>query len=112
MNVLVRPSMYNSWHDIEVYHRNKPVSARNGTEKVTIVGNICETGDILASDRILPKIEEEDIICVLDSGAYGFSMASNYNNRLRPAEVLIGLDGKDRLIRRREELEDLMTFFP
>ncbi len=112
MNVLVRPSMYNSWHDIEIYRRNLPVNDKLGSEEVTVVGNICETGDILASDRMLPKIEEGDILCILDAGAYGYSMASNYNNRLRPAEVMIGLDGKDRLIRRREELEDLMFLFP
>lgn len=112
MNVLVRPSMYDSWHDIEVYRNDLPVDDLDGKEEVTIVGNICETGDILASKRLLPRIKEGDIICVLDAGAYGYSMASNYNNRLRPAEVMIGTDGKDRLIRRREELQDLTHLFP
>ncbi|MBN1891273.1 MAG: diaminopimelate decarboxylase [Clostridiales bacterium] len=112
MNVLVRPSMYDSWHDIEVYRNDLPLDDLEGTEEVTIVGNICETGDILASNRLLPRIKEGDILCVLDAGAYGYSMASNYNNRLRPAEVMIGTDGQDRLIRRREELRDLMNLFP
>ncbi|MBQ4325554.1 MAG: diaminopimelate decarboxylase, partial [Mailhella sp.] len=73
----------------------------------TIVGNICESGDILAKDRALPRIEQGDVIAMLDAGAYGFVMASTYNHRLRPAEVLIGADGRARLIRRRETLDDL-----
>ncbi|MDX1358506.1 MAG: diaminopimelate decarboxylase, partial [Clostridia bacterium] len=62
-------------------------------------------------ERELPIIEEGDIIGVMDAGAYGFSMSSNYNNRLRPAEVLIASDGSVRLIRRRDTLEDLMRNF-
>ena len=112
MNVLVRPSMYNVWHDIEIYRDGCPVDDSHGSEAVTVVGNICETGDVLAANRMLPMIKEGDLVCVLDAGAYGYSMASCYNNRLRPAEVMIGLDGVDRLIRRREELDDLLTLFP
>jgi diaminopimelate decarboxylase len=112
MNVLVRPSMYNVWHDIEIYRAGRPVGGDHGCETVTVVGNICETGDVLAANRMLPMIREGDLVCVLDAGAYGYSMASCYNNRLRPAEVMIGLDGVDRLIRRREDLDDLMTLFP
>ena len=108
-NVLLRPVMYDSYHDIEIYRKSDKSSARN--EQVRIVGNICETGDIIAKDRMLPEIFEEDVIGVLDSGAYGFAMSSNYNNRLRPAEVLINEDGSHRLIRRRESLEDLVTTF-
>ena len=108
-NVLLRPVMYDSYHDIEIYRKSDKPSARS--EQVRIVGNICETGDIIAKDRMLPEIFEEDIIGVLDSGAYGFAMSSNYNNRLRPAEVLIDEDGSHRLIRRRENLEDLLTTF-
>ena len=111
MNVLVRPSMYDSWHDIELFRHGQPVEDSN-VETVTVVGNICESGDILAKERELPVIREEDVICVLDAGAYGYSMCSNYNNRLRPAEVLIGSDGEPRLIRRRDTLEDLMRCFP
>lgn len=105
-NVLIRPVMYNSHHDIEVYKKNGIKPAEN--EKVTIVGNICENGDILAEDAILPKIEEGDVIGVLDAGAYGYVMSSNYNNRLRPAEILIKQDGEKQVIRRRDTLEDLI----
>jgi diaminopimelate decarboxylase len=75
------------------------------------VGNICETGDIVAKDRELPEIREKDIIGILDSGAYGYVMSSNYNNRLRPAEVLIQTDGSHRLVRRRDTLDDLTRNF-
>ena len=105
-NVLARPVMYASHHDIEIYKKNNSLSGEN--EAVTIVGNICESGDILARDVLLPKIEEGDILGVLDGGAYGYVMSSNYNNRLRPAEVLIKEDGKAKIIRRRDTLEDLM----
>ena len=108
-NVLIRPAMYDSYHDIEIYRRSGKSSVTN--EQVRIVGNICETGDIIAKDRMLPEIFVEDILGVLDSGAYGFAMSSNYNNRLRPAEVLIDKDGNHRLIRRRENLEDLVRTF-
>jgi diaminopimelate decarboxylase len=108
-NVLVRPVMYDSHHDIEIYRENDTPSLKE--ETVRIVGNICETGDIIAKDRILPEIIENDILGVLDSGAYGYSMSSNYNNRLRPAEVLIEPDGNPRLIRRRDTLDDLVRNF-
>jgi diaminopimelate decarboxylase len=104
-NVLIRPAMYDSHHDIEMY-RNDSIIKSEKTEPVTVVGNICETGDILAKDRELPEVKEGDLIGIMDAGAYGYSMASNYNNRLRPAEVLIGLDGNPRLIRRRDTFED------
>ncbi len=78
---------------------------------MNIVGNICETGDIIAKDRKLPEIIEKDILGVLDSGAYGYSMSSNYNSRLRPAEVLIESDGNPRIIRRRDTLDDLVRNF-
>jgi len=109
-NVLIRPAMYDSHHDIELYRNDMVVKAEK-TEPVTVVGNICETGDIIANDREMPKAQEGDIIGVMDAGAYGYSMSSNYNNRLRPAEVLIGLDGSPRLIRRRDTFEDLMRGF-
>jgi diaminopimelate decarboxylase len=108
-NVLLRPAMYDSHHDVEIYRTNGTPSLKE--ESVRIVGNICETGDIIAKDRILPEIFEKDILGVLDSGAYGYSMSSNYNNRLRPAEVLIQSDGTSRLIRRRDTLEDLVRNF-
>lgn len=108
-NVLIRPVMYNSHHDIEIYRKDSKPSQKE--EVVNIVGNICETGDMIAKDRDLPEIFENDILGVLDSGAYGYSMSSNYNCRLRPAEVLIDLEGNPRLIRRRDTLEDLVMNF-
>ena len=105
-NVLVRPVMYGSHHDIEIYRKSDQKSEKK--ETVRIVGNICETGDIIAKDRELPEIFEGDIIGVMDAGAYGFTMSSNYNSRLRPAEVLITKNGSDVLVRRRDTFEDLV----
>ncbi|HEX9061125.1 MAG TPA: diaminopimelate decarboxylase [Clostridia bacterium] len=109
-NVLMRPVLYDSYHDIEVYKKG---DAKGSSEQlnVTIVGNICESGDILAKGRFLPEIKKGDIIGVMDAGAYGYSMSSNYNNRLRPAEVLIEKGGDARLIRRRETFEDIIQTF-
>lgn len=105
-NVLLRPVMYNSHHDIEIYKKNNEQTYEK--EEVTVVGNICESGDILAQNIVLPKIEKGDILGILDAGAYGYVMSSNYNNRLRPAEVLIKENGETKIIRRRDTLEDLM----
>lgn len=105
-NVLARPIIYNSHHDIEVYKKNNNLPGES--EEVTIVGNICESGDILSENIVLPQIQEGDIIGVLDAGAYGYVMSSNYNNRLRPAEVLIKENGEIEIIRRRDKLEYLM----
>jgi diaminopimelate decarboxylase len=109
-NVLMRPVLYDSYHDLEVY-RDGCLVKETPTGAVTVVGNICESGDIIAKDRVLPSVKEEDIIGVMDAGAYGFAMSSNYNNRLRPAEVLIQTDGNPVLIRRRETVEDLLRCF-
>lgn len=111
MNVLVRPSMYDSWHDIEILRDGKPLS-REKLETVSVCGNICESGDLLAKDREMPVgIEKGDLACVLDTGAYGYSMCSTYNSRPRPAEVLITLEGEVKQIRRRETIEDLTRLF-
>ena len=75
-------------------------------EEVTIVGNICESGDILAKDRKLPEIFKGDIFGILDAGAYGFTMASNYNSRPLASEILV-TDGKCNVVRERETFEDL-----
>lgn len=107
MNVLARPVLYESYHEIEVYKKSGE-QASEDLEKVTVVGNICESGDIMAKDRWLPEISEGDFLGIMDAGAYGYAMSSNYNNRLRPAEVLIKEDGSTELIRKRETLEDLM----
>lgn len=101
LNHLIRPMMYDAYHEIV------NVSNPGGEKKVyTIVGNICET-DTLGADRKLSEVREGDILAIKNAGAYGFSMASNYNSRLRPAEVLV-LDGKAQLIRKRETFEDLL----
>lgn len=108
-NVLARPVMYDSHHDIEVYRKDDEKCEE--TEAITVVGNICETGDIIAKNRMLPKLKEGDILGVLDAGAYGHVMSSNYNNRLRPAEVLIRENGEVVLIRKRDTLEDIVKNF-
>lgn len=110
MNVLVRPSMYDSWHDVEVIREGKVVARDNLIEQ-TVTGNICESGDILAKARPLPQIKRGDLACLLDTGAYGWSMCSTYNSRPRPAEVMICKDGTVKQIRRRETIEDLMGLF-
>lgn len=111
MNVLIRPAMYDAYHDLEVYRQSHSAPTQEDLKRVTVVGNICETGDIIAKDRELPAIDEGDIVGVMDAGAYGYSMSSNYNNRLRPAEVLIREDGSPVLIRRRDVLDDLLRNF-
>jgi diaminopimelate decarboxylase len=102
-NTFVRPAMYGSYHHILVV--NKLDAAEE--EKVDVAGPICESGDLLAKDRLLPKVEEGDLLAVLNAGAYGFSMSSQYNARPRAAEVLVK-DGSFRLVREREQLDDLM----
>ena len=101
MNDLIRPSLYNAYHKIEVLNDNKE------TSKANIVGPICESGDFFAKDVEVPKTNPGDLIVIHSAGAYGFTMSSNYNTRPRAAEVAIE-DGKDRLIRRRETFEDLI----
>ncbi len=109
MGTLVRPSMYDSWHDVEIIREGKVV-AREDMEEITLCGNICESGDLLAKNRMLPKIQEGDLACLLDAGAYGYCMASTYNSRPRPAEVMICRDGSVKQIRRRETIEDLLAY--
>jgi diaminopimelate decarboxylase len=102
-NVLIRPTMYGSYHHIEV--ANKMDLPKN--EVYNITGPICESGDVLARERKLPKISENDIIAILDTGAYGFTMNSNYNSRPRPAEILINGKNAD-IIREKENFDDLI----
>lgn len=102
LNHLIRPMFYDSYHHI------LNLSNPTGTQRVyTVVGYICET-DTFAWDRPISEIREGDILCFLNAGAYGHVMSSNYNSRFRPAEVLVD-GGKARLIRRRENLEDLLA---
>jgi len=101
LNQLIRPMMYDAYH--EIVNISNPV----GSQKTyTVVGNICET-DTLGADRRLNEVREGDLLAIKNAGAYGYSMASNYNSRFRPAEVLI-LNGEAKLIRRRDTLEDLL----
>jgi diaminopimelate decarboxylase len=106
MNDLMRPALYGAYHEIVpvALSRNEKRSTRN----YDVVGPICETGDVFAHNRRLPPLEEGDLVALLDAGAYGMSLASNYNSRGRPAEVLVS--GRSaRLIRRRETPRDLMS---
>ncbi|MEI6293801.1 MAG: diaminopimelate decarboxylase [Methanomicrobiales archaeon] len=96
-NLLIRPTMYDSYHEVIVANK----AAEPAKETYSIAGPICETGDILAADRVLPTIEAGDMIAVLDAGAYGFAMASQYNCRPRCAEVLV--KGKDKALMRVSE---------
>ncbi|MBK8554952.1 MAG: diaminopimelate decarboxylase [Lewinellaceae bacterium] len=101
LNHLIRPMFYGS------YHKIVNVSEPSFKPRIyTVVGNICET-DTFGNDRRIPEVVEGDVICFYNAGAYGWMMASNYNSRPRPAEVLIH-EGKAFLIRKRESLEDLM----
>jgi diaminopimelate decarboxylase len=101
MNDLVRPSHYQAYHEIvELVEQERP-SAR-----VDVVGPVCETGDFLALDRTLPGLEAGDALAILGAGAYGFVMASNYNSRPRPPEVIVDA-GKWWVARPRETVEDL-----
>ena len=100
-NHLIRPMFY------DAYHRIENISNPNGEEKIySVVGNICET-DTFAWDRKLNEVREGDYLVFYNAGAYGFQMASNYNSRLRPAEILVE-DGKPKLIRQRDIFEDLL----
>ena len=103
MNDLLRPSLYSAYHDFEL------INADDNKEKslADIVGPICESGDFLAKDIYMQETQHDDIIVLKSAGAYGFSMSSNYNSRPRAAEVAL-IDGKDRLIRQRETIEDLL----
>ncbi len=99
----IRPAIYGS--EYEAIVANKPLAMAE--ETVTIAGKYCESGDVLIKDIALPQLEPGDVIAIPASGAYCLSMASNYNQALRPAVVIVN-DGKARLIRRRETYEDLM----
>jgi diaminopimelate decarboxylase len=104
MNDLLRPALYDAYHEIAPLRLDEPPSEQR--EKVDVVGPVCETGDFFAHGRELPPAHEGDLLAILDAGAYGMALASNYNTRPRPAEVLV--DGKSvKLIRRRETAHDL-----
>ena len=103
MNDLIRPALYQAHHEIV------PVRPRPGRPRtVDVVGPICESGDFFARDRKLGHVEPGDLLALLDAGAYGMAQSSNYNTRMRPAEVLV-VGKKARLIRRRETMADLLA---
>src|SRR5450756_196457 len=95
--------MYDSYHEVIVANKLDKTSDHT----YTIAGPICESGDILARDRRLPRVEKGDLIAVLDTGAYGFAMSSQYNGRTRASEVLVN-EGDAELIRARESYGDLL----
>ena len=103
MNDFIRPSLYDS------YQRILPVTKPEASDKITadVVGPICESGDFLAKDRILPNFQKDNLIAVMSAGAYGFTMSSNYNSRCRVPEVLVK-DDQHYVIRKREEYTDLI----
>jgi diaminopimelate decarboxylase len=106
MNDLIRPALYGAHHEIVPVLRSQELSAKK--EIVDVVGPVCESGDFFARDRELSRVEEGDLLAILDAGAYGMVLASNYNTRTRPAEVLVS--GKSvKLIRRREKVRELYS---
>jgi diaminopimelate decarboxylase len=109
MNDLIRPALYHSYHEIvpvaePIMNNSK---SKNETEKIDIVGPVCESGDFFALDRRVPEVREGDLLAIMSAGAYGFVMASNYNSRPLPAEALVRGD-KLKLIRKRQGWEDLV----
>ncbi|GAB4340124.1 MAG: diaminopimelate decarboxylase [Desulfobulbaceae bacterium] len=102
MNDLTRPSLYGAYHEIIPVVRTE-----DGEQVVDIVGPICETGDFMARDRSLPAVRQGDLLAIMSSGAYGFTMSSNYNSRPRAAEVLVRGD-RYFVIRSREDYHDLV----
>ncbi|MFL6567791.1 MAG: diaminopimelate decarboxylase [Chthoniobacterales bacterium] len=103
MNDLIRPALYQSYHEIVPVHQ--PVGLTN--ESVDVVGPVCESGDFFAQDRALPALREGELAAIMSAGAYGFVMATNYNSRPLPAEVLVR-GGEAMLIRERQTYEDLV----
>lgn len=104
MNDLLRPSLYEAYHRIEAVGVNSDVNSAN-MSLADVVGPVCESGDFLGKDVSLPPLEHNDLLVVHSSGAYGFSMSSNYNTRNRVAEIAL-MGGEDKIIRARESFED------
>jgi diaminopimelate decarboxylase len=120
MNDLIRPALYHSYHeivpcmvsaaadaDLSTSKSMSKSKSKNRTEKIDIVGPVCESGDFLALDREMPELQQGDLLAIMSAGAYGFVMASNYNSRPLPAEVLVRGDKFTR-IRKRQIWEDLV----
>ena len=115
MNDLIRPALYQSYHEIVPVRQSitstsmskSKSKSKSKTEKIDIVGPVCESGDFFALDREMPQLHEGDLLAIMSAGAYGFVMASNYNSRPLPAEALVRGD-KFALIRKRQKWEDLV----
>ena len=106
MNDLIRPALYDAYH--EIVPVVQPIKSVIKTETIDVVGPVCESGDFFARDRKLPRAEEGDLLAILDTGAYGMALASNYNTRPKPAEVLVS--GRSvKIIRRREKVRELYS---
>jgi len=109
MNDLIRPALYHSYHEIVPVKEAKTRRSKSeNTEKIDIVGPVCESGDFFALDREMPELHEGDLLAIMSAGAYGFVMASNYNSRPLPAEALVRGD-QLALIRKRQTWEDLVA---
>jgi len=103
MTELLRPALYNAFHRIE------PVRPRaTAMQRYELVGPVCESSDVVGRDRLLPALEQGDLVAIRDAGAYGSAMASNYNRRPLPAEVLVD-GGRWRVIRRRQTVDDMLA---
>jgi diaminopimelate decarboxylase len=107
MNDLIRPALYGAYHEIIPLKQPDVAETEGSRETVDVVGPVCETGDFFARDRALPKVNEGDLLAILDAGAYGMALASNYNTRPRPAEVLVS-GNSAKIIRRGEKVADLI----
>jgi diaminopimelate decarboxylase len=115
MNDLIRPALYHSYHEIVPVEERSTITSRSTssskserTEKIDVVGPVCESGDFFALDREMPELHEGDLLAIMSAGAYGFVMASNYNSRPLPAEALVRGD-QLALIRKRQTWEDLVA---
>jgi diaminopimelate decarboxylase len=104
MNDLIRPSLYGAYHEIRPLHESTNHASKS---MVDVVGPVCESGDFLAKDRMMPQVRPGEILAVMSAGAYGFVMASNYNSRPRVPEVLVK-EGELHVIRTRESYDDLV----
>ncbi len=111
MNDLIRPALYSAYHEIVPVVLRKDAQHKDAStrkEIVDVVGPVCESGDFFARDRELSRVEEGDLLAILDAGAYGMALASNYNTRPRPAEVLVSRKSV-KLIRQREKMRELYS---
>lgn len=107
MNDLIRPALYGSYHEIVPVRQLRSGASDPEWVPTDVVGPVCESGDVFCRDRLMPDLRAGDLVAVLSAGAYGFSMASNYNSRPRPAEIMV--DGRRaRVVRRRESRADLI----